>query len=109
MEFVVEVSLHHHSAPLEQSVYIVSLINSSHEESMGPLFAHFSHPAGTRGELVLHGADLHLLIERSLSHQVLLVYLAHWLGSQQSGDLRLTLPLPTVNVEIFSLYFMVLI
>jgi hypothetical protein len=35
---------------------------------MGSLLAHFSHSTGARGELILHGADLHLLIERSLGH-----------------------------------------
>lgn len=81
MEFIVKVRLYHHRAPLKQSVNVVSLINSSHEEGMWSLFAHLSHSTGARGELILHGTDLHLLIERSLSHQVFLVYLAHWLGS----------------------------
>lgn len=38
-----------------------------------------------------------------------MVYLAHWLGSQQGRNLRLTLSLSTVNVEVFSLDLVVLI
>lgn len=76
---------------------------------MRSLFPHFSHSTSTGGELILHGTDLHLLIERSLSHEVLLVDLAHWLCSKESRYLWLTLPLPPINIEIFSFDLVILV
>jgi hypothetical protein len=76
---------------------------------MRSLLAHFSHSAGAGGELVFHRADLDLFIQGSLCYQILLVYLAHWLCSEKSRNFRLALSFPSVNVEIFSFYFVIFI
>lgn len=109
MQFVIEVCLHHHGPLFKQLVHVVALVQGLHQQGVGTFLPHLSHAARRRSQLVPHRTDLHLLVQRSFSHQVLLIYLTDRLGSQQGPDFGPASALLPVHVEVFSLDFVVLV
>lgn len=76
---------------------------------MRSFLPHLSHVARRGSQFVFHRTDLHLLVQRSLSHQILLVDLTDGLSPQKSANLWPIFPLLPIDIKIFSLDLMILI